>query len=80
MSLFEKTRRYTRAREAQAAGLYPYFVPISASYDTEVLVHGERKIMVGSNNYLGLTHHPRVIGRPRPRFDATVRAAPAAAS
>ena len=33
MSLFDRTHRYTRAREAQAAGLYPYFVPISASYD-----------------------------------------------
>ena len=61
MSLFDKTYRYTRAREAQEAGLYPYFVPISASYDTEVIVRGERKIMVGSNNYLGLTHHPRVL-------------------
>ena len=61
MSLFDKTWRYTRAKEAQEAGLYPYFVPISASYDTEVIVHGERKIMVGSNNYLGLTHHPRVL-------------------
>ena len=61
MSLFDKTYRYTRAKEAQEAGLYPYFVPISASYDTEVIVHGERKIMVGSNNYLGLTHHPEVM-------------------
>ena len=61
MSLFDRTHRYTRAREAQAAGLYPYFVPISASYDTEVIVRGERKVMVGSNNYLGLTHHPRVL-------------------
>ncbi len=61
MSLFDKTYRYTRAKEAQEAGLYPYFVPISASYDTEVIVRGERKIMVGSNNYLGLTHHPHVI-------------------
>ena len=61
MSLFEKAYRYTRAREVQAAGLYPYFVPISASFDTEVIVHGERKIMVGSNNYLGLTHHPHVL-------------------
>ncbi|HEX6642929.1 MAG TPA: aminotransferase class I/II-fold pyridoxal phosphate-dependent enzyme [Thermoanaerobaculia bacterium] len=61
MSLFDKADRFTRAREVQQAGLYPYFVPISASYDTEVIVHGERKIMVGSNNYLGLTHHPRVL-------------------
>ena len=61
MTLFDKAERYTRAREAQAAGLYPYFVPISASYDTEVVVNGDRKVMVGSNNYLGLTHHPRVL-------------------
>ena len=61
MSLLDKTERYTRAREAQAAGFYPYFVPISESFDTEVVVHGERKIMVGSNNYLGLTHHPKVL-------------------
>lgn len=61
MSLFEKCGRYTTAREVQATGLYPYFVPIEASYDTEVMVRGERKVMVGSNNYLGLTHHPRVL-------------------
>ncbi|HUF50599.1 MAG TPA: aminotransferase class I/II-fold pyridoxal phosphate-dependent enzyme [Longimicrobiales bacterium] len=61
MSLFEKCYRFTKAREVQAAGFYPYFVPIEASFDTEVIVHGERKVMVGSNNYLGLTHHPRVL-------------------
>lgn len=61
MSLFDKCERYTLAREVQAAGLYPYFQPIEASYDTEVVIRGERKIMVGSNNYLGLTHHPRVL-------------------
>jgi 8-amino-7-oxononanoate synthase len=61
MSLFEKCYRFTKAREVQAAGYYPYFAPIEASYDTEVIIHGERKIMVGSNNYLGLTHHPKVL-------------------
>lgn len=61
MSLFDKCRRFTRAREAQAAGYYPYFTPIEASYDTEVVIRGQRKVMVGSNNYLGLTHHPRVL-------------------
>ena len=61
MSLFEKCYRFTKAREVQAAGYYPYFVPLEASYDTEVLIHGERKVMVGSNNYLGLTHHPKVL-------------------
>ena len=61
MGILEKCMRYTRAREAQAVGLYPYFVPIEQSYDTEVVIRGERKIMVGSNNYLGLTHHPYVL-------------------
>jgi 8-amino-7-oxononanoate synthase len=61
MSLFEKCYRFTKAREVQASGYYPYFVPIEASYDTEVIIRGERKVMVGSNNYLGLTHHPHVL-------------------
>jgi 8-amino-7-oxononanoate synthase len=61
MSLFEKCYRFTKAREVIAAGYYPYFQPIEASHDTEVVIRGEKKIMVGSNNYLGLTHHPKVI-------------------
>ncbi|HEX5726803.1 MAG TPA: 8-amino-7-oxononanoate synthase [Longimicrobiaceae bacterium] len=65
MSLFEKCARYTRAREVQASGYYPYFVPIEASYDSEVVIDGQRKIMVGSNNYLGLTHHPYVLEKAR---------------
>ncbi len=44
-----------------ASGYYPYFVPIEGSSDTEICIGGERKIMVGSNNYLGLTHHPRIL-------------------
>jgi 8-amino-7-oxononanoate synthase len=63
--LFDKTRRFTAAREAIASGLYPYFQPIEESYDTEVVIRGERKIMVGSNNYLGLTHHPFVVERAK---------------
>lgn len=61
MSLFDKCEKFTLARELQAAGIYPYFVPIERSFDTEVVIRGERKIMVGSNNYLGLTHHPKVL-------------------
>ncbi|HUH12891.1 MAG TPA: aminotransferase class I/II-fold pyridoxal phosphate-dependent enzyme [Longimicrobiales bacterium] len=65
MSLFDKCHSYTRAREVQASGYYPYFVPISESHDTEVVIRGERKLMFGSNNYLGLTHHPRVLEASR---------------
>lgn len=61
MHIFDKCQGFTRAREAMAAGYYPYFVPLEGSTATEAIVGGERKIMIGSNNYLGLTHHPRVI-------------------
>jgi len=61
MGVFDKCHRFTRAREIQASGYYPYFVPIEASDDTEVVIRGERKVMMGSNNYLGLTHHPKVV-------------------
>lgn len=61
LALFEKCRNFTQAREAQAAGLYPYFKPISKSEDTVVVIEGKEKVMMGSNNYLGLTHHPRVL-------------------
>ena len=61
VALFEKCRNYTRADEVKAAGLYPYFRPISESEDTVVVIEGKRRIMLGSNNYLGLTHHPKVL-------------------
>jgi 8-amino-7-oxononanoate synthase len=61
VALFDKCRQFTRAREIQAAGLYPYFKPISESEDTVVVIEGQKRIMLGSNNYLGLTHHPKVL-------------------
>ncbi|MBL0177778.1 MAG: pyridoxal phosphate-dependent aminotransferase family protein [Gemmatimonadetes bacterium] len=61
MMLFDKCRQFTQAREIQAAGLYPYFKPISESEDTVVTIDGQKRIMLGSNNYLGLTHHPKVL-------------------
>jgi len=65
MDLFQKCTNYTAAREALRLGYYPYFQPISESADTEVVIRGRRMIMVGSNNYLGLTHHPKVIEAAR---------------
>jgi 8-amino-7-oxononanoate synthase len=60
MDLFDKCRAFTYAQEVQAAGLYPYFIPLTDSEGTEVTVGDHRLIMIGSNNYLGLTTHPRV--------------------
>ena len=61
VALFDKCRQFTQARDIQAAGLYPYFKPISESEDTVVVIEGKKRIMLGSNNYLGLTHHPKVL-------------------
>ncbi len=61
IALFDKCKNFTRAREVQAAGLYPYFKAISHSEDTVVMIEGKPRIMMGSNNYLGLTHHPDVL-------------------
>ena len=61
IALFEKCKNFTRAKELQAAGLYPYFRPISKAEDTVVVIEGKERVMMGSNNYLGLTQHPRVL-------------------
>ena len=60
LDIFQKCEGFTRARELQAAGVYPYFIPLHGSEGTEVEIGGKRLIMIGSNNYLGLTHHPKV--------------------
>jgi 8-amino-7-oxononanoate synthase len=59
-SLFDKCYRYDRAGEAQRAGLYTFFREIESAQDPEVILGGRRMIMLGSNNYLGLTNDPRV--------------------
>jgi 8-amino-7-oxononanoate synthase len=60
MDIFAKCSRYTDAKQVMATGLYPYFQVIQSAQDPEVVVDGRRMIMVGSNNYLGLTSHPRI--------------------
>ena len=47
-------------RTAQAMGMFPYFIPIEQPEGTEVYIHGKKFIMIGSNNYVGLTNHPKV--------------------
>jgi len=60
VDLFDKCRRFERADELRSQGIYPYFLPITENLTEEVVVAGRRMIMIGSNNYLGLTHHPKV--------------------
>ncbi|MEO5588469.1 MAG: pyridoxal phosphate-dependent aminotransferase family protein [Gemmatimonadaceae bacterium] len=61
IDVLAKAYDYTRPAEVRHLGLYPYFVPVEQSDATEVVIDGERKVMVGSNNYLGLTNDPRVL-------------------
>ncbi len=60
MDIFEKCDQYMRARDIQDAGLYPYFLPLEDTEGTEVVIDGRKILMIGSNNYLGLTTDPRV--------------------
>jgi len=59
--MLAKAYSYTRPQEVKALGLYPYFLPVEQSDATEVMIEGKRRVMVGSNNYLGLTNDPRVL-------------------
>jgi 8-amino-7-oxononanoate synthase len=58
--LFEKCYRYPDAERVRQAGLYSFFRVIESAQDPEVVLNGRRMIMLGSNNYLGLTNDPRV--------------------
>lgn len=60
MDLFTKCYDFTRADEVKALGLYPYFRPIEENEGPVVQIEGKKVIMAGSNNYLGLTAHPKV--------------------
>ncbi len=61
MSIFNKCYEFTRADEAIAMGIYPYFTPIQEAKGNSVIVNGKEMLMVGSNNYLGLLDHPEVM-------------------
>ncbi len=61
MDLFKKCRDYTLTRELKASGYYPYFHKLETKQAPEVMMEGKKIIMIGSNNYLGLTSHPEVI-------------------
>lgn len=60
MDLFKKAYDFTRADEVKKLGLYPYFRAIEENEGPVVQIEGRKVIMAGSNNYLGLTAHPKV--------------------
>ncbi|RKY15788.1 MAG: 8-amino-7-oxononanoate synthase [Planctomycetota bacterium] len=60
MPLFAKCYAYERAKIAMREGYYPYFPVVEENLGPEVIINGKRVVMTGSNNYLGLAHHPKV--------------------
>ncbi len=60
MDIFMKCQEFTKADDVKEAGLYPYFIPLTNNEGTEALIGDHHLIMIGSNNYLGLTVHPKV--------------------
>jgi 8-amino-7-oxononanoate synthase len=61
VSIFDKCRNFTRARDMEAIGLYPYFHRVESAQEPEVICEGKPMVMMSSNNYLGLTSHPKVV-------------------
>jgi 8-amino-7-oxononanoate synthase len=59
--LQDRYSKYDAPQKAQQAGVYPYFRMIESEQDTEVIINGKKVLMFGSNSYLGLTNHPKVI-------------------
>jgi len=58
--LFAKAAAWTLTDDARAMGMYPYFRPLDVNDGPEAVLEGKRVVMFGSNNYLGLTTHPKV--------------------
>ena len=69
MDIFEKCYRFTAADELRQQDLFPYFRELQSRQDTEVIMEGKRRIMLGSNNYLGLTTQPEVIAAAHRTLD-----------
>jgi 8-amino-7-oxononanoate synthase len=61
MDLFKKCYNYELSDKYKELGLYPYFHALETKQDIEVVMEGKRRIMIGSNNYLGLTGDERII-------------------
>ena len=60
IDIFDKCFRFQKAKALMSEGIYPYFRVIESAQDPEIIMNGRKMIMIGSNNYLGLTNHPKV--------------------
>ena len=67
--IFARIAHFQLAEQARAVGLYPFFQPVEVNDGPEAEVNGRRVIMLGSNNYLGLTRHPEVLAAAHAALD-----------
>ena len=61
MDIFDKCYAHSQVDDLREQDLFPYFRELQSRQDTEVIMEGKRRIMLGSNNYLGLTVNPDII-------------------
>lgn len=69
IDLFEKCLNSSLVEETRKANIYPYFHELESRQDTEVIMEGKRRIMLGSNNYLGLTVNSVVVDAAKAALD-----------
>ena len=69
MDIFTKCEKFTAADELRQQDLFPYFRELQSRQDTEVIMEGQRRIMLGSNNYLGLTTMPEIVNAAKAALD-----------
>ncbi len=67
--LHDRIASFKDAEMAREKGVYPFFRPIESGQDTEVIIDGKRVLMFGSNSYLGLTNHPKIIEASKKAID-----------
>jgi 8-amino-7-oxononanoate synthase len=67
--VFEKAFKFMAADNARKMGIYPFFRPLDFNDGPEAEINGKRVLMLGSNNYLGLTKHPKVREAARAAID-----------
>lgn len=68
-NIFTKAEKFTEPQKFKKLGLYPYFVQFSATIGSRTSIQGKETIMLGSNNYMGLTSHPEMLKAAKNAID-----------